>query len=495
YNTTIIYFDVVWADVGADWKDDTTITNVTMSTYSDKYSDVTFTITANKTGHTLTQVYATYTSGDISGQKIALEQIQAPNSSNVSKWILYGICGNCKISTEWLANTYSITYSINSTYGTIATKGLEKFTYGVGISYTELSTVTNKTGYVFKGWSTSGNATDILTAAASGTTVLASKTANVTLTALFQSSKAITTRSSTTSMTSLSDVESWTSTSSYVTSGQGISYSSTTNNLVGTYFSWGNKHVTYTAPAGLYWCYHSNTDQKQPIGTSSPVTGDDTSIQGYAHYYIALAGDAMRAYRAGVPVTIAAEISYSVGCYASGSASKNCTSQVILGLQQGFTSGSTMSNTKNGTQKKGADNKSSWQTATGSLSQSITLTNNAGDLPGATIQIRANQTCTKGSTAEYISYAGVTAVKYKITYGGTVNTFTLYGNNGKTADNKTSVTITSYGSTSKITIPTNFFTREGYEFLGWNTSAATSANATYAPGKALETTSSAHSKA
>ena len=492
-NAPTIYFDVVWVDVSAS-KNDDTIEKMEMSAYTDKYSDVTFTITANKTGHTLVQVYATYTSGDIDKQTIALEQIQAPNSKNVSKWVLYGICGNCEISAEWKANTYNITYSISDTYGTIATKGAEKFTYGVGISYTDLSTVTNKSEYVFRGWSTSTADTNILTAASSGTTILASNTENVTLTAIFQSSKAITTRTTATSMSSLTNVTSWSSTSSYVTSGQGISYSSSANTLTGSYFSWGTKHVTYSAPAGLYWCYYSNTDTKPGIGSSNPVSGDNTSLQGYAHYYIALAGDALRAYRAGVPVTIDAEIGYSVACYASGSASKDASSQVILGLQQGFTSGTAISNTINGTQKKASAGTNAWQTATSSLSRSITLTNGASDMPGATIQIRANQTCTKGSTAEYISYAGVTSVKYKITYGGTVNTFTIYGNNGKTEEGNSSVTITAYGDTATLTIPTNFFIREGYEFLGWNTTAATSANATYAPGKTYSTTSSTHSR-
>ncbi|MDE7372838.1 MAG: hypothetical protein K2N18_02115, partial [Clostridia bacterium] len=88
-NTTTIQFDVVWVDVSAT-KNDNTITSMVPEPYSDKYSDVTFNITASKTGHTLVQVYAYYTSGDLAGHKIALECIQSPNASNQSKWVLYG---------------------------------------------------------------------------------------------------------------------------------------------------------------------------------------------------------------------------------------------------------------------------------------------------------------------------------------------------------------------------------------------------------------------
>ncbi len=109
------------------------------------YDDLKITTTATKNGQTLAGIYATYTSGDINGQTIALEK-----SGN--NWILYGVCGNFNLSAKWAANVYTITFNANS--GTAVSS--QKYVYGTQ----QYLPTTTRSNYNFSGWkitSTNGN--------------------------------------------------------------------------------------------------------------------------------------------------------------------------------------------------------------------------------------------------------------------------------------------------------------------------------------------------
>lgn len=127
------------------------------SAYS-MYEDVTYTVTANKSGYTLVGVYAKYTSGDLNGVDIDL--VQSDN-----KWILHGICGNCTLYPRWRANSSfnvtqcDITFDPNGgtmykPNGTQVSSFVFRWLYGESYTHAYFPYAT-KSGYTFCGWTTS----------------------------------------------------------------------------------------------------------------------------------------------------------------------------------------------------------------------------------------------------------------------------------------------------------------------------------------------------
>ena len=469
-----IYIDAQWVEVSASSSDFSFANGeITASAYNKLYSDVTYTITKTKPGHTLANVYATYTSGDLTGIKIALEK----GSGNT--WILYGISGNCTISGEWKANTYSITYNTQGK-GTADTNGAPtRFIYGVGITVQSLPTVKANSGYVFKGWGLSITG-DVITTQIT----LIDVAANTTLYAIYDSVTPRTT-SSTTSNISSTNVNDWTTVSNYV-NGSGYALKYTEN---GGTFDAASNDENY--PAGLYWLYISNPHKPPKITATANPSSDNQQLNSYSHYYIALSQNANKALRAGMQITVSVEISYKIAAYKGKAATKNATAQVSLGIAQGFTSGSSLDNATSSEKVQGSSNwfGASWKTKSGTLSKSLVLTNGANSSSGFTLQIAGIQTCTKASTSEYWSYVGITAVKYSITYSGNTeaNSLSLNANGGSAAATGTSTKIIRKDSFS-YTLPYNPFSRTGYEFIGWKTDNTSSA--TYQPGTNLTISSS-----
>ncbi|MGN1043097.1 MAG: InlB B-repeat-containing protein, partial [Christensenellales bacterium] len=137
----------------------TGITSITASpTAYSMYEDVTYTVTASKSGYILDGVYATYTSGELQGVSIDLVQ------NDAGKWVLYGICGNCTLYPRWRANSsYNVTQckiTFNANGGTLykpdgtsVSSFVFQWLYGEAYSHAYFPYAT-RSGYTFCGWTT-----------------------------------------------------------------------------------------------------------------------------------------------------------------------------------------------------------------------------------------------------------------------------------------------------------------------------------------------------
>ena len=137
--------------------------SISPSSYT-MYEDLTFTITAEKTGHSLASVYAKYDKGELTGTKVALE-------GSGQYWTLYGVCGDFTLSAEWKANTYTISYYVGTTkvspgssnsYWTIPSGAPTTGIYGTKINFRSFLPSCSNADYTFKGWTTTNGGSTYL---------------------------------------------------------------------------------------------------------------------------------------------------------------------------------------------------------------------------------------------------------------------------------------------------------------------------------------------
>ncbi len=458
--TLYAYWKSVQAANGGENDGITKITKVS-GEYS-MYSDVEFQIETSKVGYDLIGIYALYTDGDIAGVSVDLEKQSNGN------WKLYALCGNCTLYPRWKAHKYSITYSIDTTKGTSRGDGKTSFYYGVGIGDEDFRTVTNKSAYVFRGWSRTSGGT-----VCSGSDVYFADVAeNITLYAIFDTATSRLNISSTTNISKKS-LENWATVGNYVTtdSNGSMNYNDDANRtLIGTYVGWSgilltNKQVSWTPGSGLYWCYWSNCSTspgKQGFSdsNSSEPSGNNKALDNYAHFYVALSNDAQRALQAGLTVKVTVYVDYVCGAFTGGGASQNATARIGIGVSQGYASGSFVTETYGNEAQAGDDyKKEKWVTQSGTIEQMLTL--GAGAESGFSISIHGDLSCTKASTSEYISYASVTGIQYKVEFSGTttITNFNL-------EDEDVTETLKIRGNVPKVQ---NFplSTKDGYHFNGW----------------------------
>ncbi|MCM1306590.1 MAG: InlB B-repeat-containing protein [Firmicutes bacterium] len=435
-NTTEIYFDVAWADVSATKADNDYITDITLSPYSEKYSDVEVTITASRTGYTLKQVYATYDNNDscdIPGQKIALEQIQAPNSSNVSKWMLYGICGNCKISTEWETKRYTITYKWGSGSGT---NGPTDYYYGTAVSLPYVGTRTN---YTLNGWTLSVASGGYLAATANQHSIPAGSYGNITATAIWL----------TTSVTPTSNAD------------------STANSPDTTGVDSGG-FVTAIKGLGKVVAPGSATfDATEETAVTQKVNLPD-SIKNALH-----AGATVKATLSGTLEIGALNDNYVI----VGSDPDSAKAYGRIGINGTYASYISTSYAK----VYDWDSCAVYNSAT-QKPDAVTL--GASDTQVTVyVQLKREKKNKRGD-----SYFYAILTKFTITYdisGGSPITITYNGNNGTTSNGSTTTTSTyipaSKGGSVTFSLPDSMFSREGYEFVGWGTASGTAASSASAP--------------
>lgn len=449
------YWKSVQAGNGGDGI--TTITKVD-GDYT-KYSDIQFKIETSKTGYELIGVYAVYTDGDIPGVAVDLEKQSNGN------WKLYALCGNCDLYPRWKAKQYTITYSIDGNKGTSRGDGKTKFYYGVGIGDEDFRTVTNKGAYVFKGWSRTSTGSVL-----SGSDVyFADVASNITLYAIFDN--ALNFRTDVTAFSNISaTLPNWTNTGYFKTTGSnGIPDYNDSNSreLVGSRTELGWSQEKYAPGAGLYWCYWSNCNtppSKNGFSNSNSnyPTGNNQVLDNYAYYYVSFSEEVQRALQAGITVKVSVTIGYSCCAYTGGVATYNSTARIGLSVIQGFPSGAFTANQYGDSANAGNDyGRAEWKKTKGTCTDTITL--KAGDGSGFSIALHGDQTCTKGSLYEYISYASVTSISYKVEFSGTtsVSSFYLQDENGNTEE-----TLKIRGKAKSIpSYPIS--TKDGYHFAGW----------------------------
>ncbi|MBR2480422.1 MAG: hypothetical protein IKB56_03850, partial [Clostridia bacterium] len=216
------------------------------------------------------------------------------------------------------------------------------------------------------------------------------------------------------------------------------------------------------------------------VNDDDTVTGSNQSLKNYLHYYVALNGAALTAFKAGATLRVGYTVKYHSAAFVSGSGSKDARARMIASIVQGYTSGTTM-NSATTAYKEGpwanAGNtsgygKNDWKVQEGSLTGYVDLVNDASKIPGFTIQINSDQTCTDATTAEYWSYNGISEVSYYITWSGkTTNrtiTFNSNGSNAGGSDETNSFVLkTSSSQEVSTTMPTCPWSYEGYEFDCW----------------------------
>jgi len=466
-NGLIISFDVVWVEAAATGDD----IIFTASTYTELYSDVIYTISTTKTGYTLANVYATYTTGDLDGKKIALEHVSG------NKWILYGICGNCTLSAEWEAIKYKITYHVDSTKGTLSNddKVLNYYIYGVGISAMNLPTCTPKSGYLWSGWHTDDGKTSPYVY---GSTSLdfSTKTGDIDLYAVFVSANKI---NQTINSTTLDNIAATATT----VSGSGTASNYTTSGNQITSISAASSEEKMQIPAGIGW-YFKNVNVSD-------------STNNFATLHVALNPTIARRLRAGRQISVTASMDATACAYVGKTAGDNCWSKVQIGIAQGFTSNELSNGSTVLTSGNAHDDKDDWwvngkmvstQEATFTSLSTSKITLSSSGYPGFSIQIKTNFQLSKPSISVYVAFVLIKNVKIKFDLGNSYFTYTLNGNGGTFIDpsSKASTdinTLLQYRPTSSNTtkLPVCPFEREGYEFIGWGTTSTQTSNL-IAPG-------------
>ncbi len=434
-NTTTLYFDTVWVEAAPTNKE-TSFVKMEISAYSDKYSDVEITITATKTGHTLKQVYATYTSGDINGTKIALEYVQNSTSGNKSRWMLYGISGNCDITTEWVANQYTITYDWNSGSGT---NGPTTYYYGTTVTLPFGGT---RDGYNLDGWT--------LTAASGGYattgtqyTLPKGSYGNITAKAVWKSA----------SVTPTQNADS-------------TADSPDTTGVSNTGFN--------TAIKGLGKTYHS--------GQSTFDATEETAVT----QKVDIPTSVQYALRTGATVKATIKGKLEVGTLNDnyvivGSDPNASKAYGRIGINGTYASYLATSYTKVYDWDSSAECTSATQNAT-----SAALKNTDTQVT-VYVQLKREKVHKRGDAYFYAILTSFT-ITYSVS-GGTPLTITYNGNGGTTSSNtsteKSTYLQSTVGASATVSFPTSMFARNGYEFLGWSTTQS----ATSPAKKAGETAS------
>ena len=445
-NTHVVTLQAVWvqASIANNGSYTNQLTDFKKSDYKQLYSDVTISnINDTKTGHTLVNVYAHYTSGDLNGHDIAL-------TKSGSNWILYGISGNCYLWGEWKANSYTITYSVNSTYGTISSSTINKFVYGVGVRAYNLPYVTAKAGYVWRGWSDTSSGAPI----DGSTTLFDSSTEAKTLYAIFY----------TTSKNYLGTI----------TSTSNITDTAVTYNTASNYQTQGGISST---DKGFGW-YYNNVDKGKSSTSSNHTLG-----------YLRLNESAIRKIRSGAQLKVVVKVSYKVGAYLNrtgiGNASNDAFAQIKIGVSSGINDSYTTTY-QDGTSvtKNNSNNSKSWLEKSGTL-EDYTNIYQTTENPVVIIHIQGDFRCTDGWAYDYRCYGVITGITYSLTWSTPTTRNATFDVNGGNALSNTYLSKGLYsGSNDSITAPSCPTQKTGYTFLGWNTSS-TATTATFKAGDTI----------
>ena len=113
------------------------------------WGDAEYTITSKRgAGETLIAVYATYTTGRLSGSKVMLYE-----DAISGNYVLYGVSGNFILTGEWVASSFEPVWRITTDgsgnpVGTISNE-IEKVHYGVGVPLADMPYATGN--YQFNG--------------------------------------------------------------------------------------------------------------------------------------------------------------------------------------------------------------------------------------------------------------------------------------------------------------------------------------------------------
>ena len=98
--------------VNEDYQDDMTAVLVEGDSIA-PYTDAEFTVTSLRSaGEVLENVYALYTSGELNGQKIALDNVLNGSNAKTNNWKLYGVCGDFTLIGEWTAAQIQVTWEL-----------------------------------------------------------------------------------------------------------------------------------------------------------------------------------------------------------------------------------------------------------------------------------------------------------------------------------------------------------------------------------------------
>ena len=471
-NGVIIYVDAQWVEASAS-SDEFSFANgeITASAYSELYSDVTYTITKTKPGHTLANVYATYAAdesgGDLAGVKIALEK----GSGNT--WILYGISGNCTISGEWKANIYSIEWVLDG--GSVSDKPTT-FVCGVGIPYVNMP-IPTKASSLFNGWAVKYKT---ITNPSSNSTAsyIPPDAISATCTAQW----------TTTSWNHLDSVSNgsiptntnngWVFTTKYP-------YNHTMEKFhYGSNRSWG----TFSTSNLGYSVRNKLNKYTLKFYTYAPIVFSDQLKQQINSGYI----KSLTIYAKANVITAAARkdswtssVTSSTGCYLSVWNGLTTSVDCTYDNDKYSCTGSNYQATYQSNEVKRENvTNTSWQTTNGTCTtQKMTISGDALKNGGFTIGFYA-WFWNDGKVNHGDHYAEMNSLNYYVTAEyNELRTVTLSSNYGTS-----SVTYSVTTLQSSITAPLNPFSRTGYEFVGWKTSNTSSA--TYQPGTNLTISSS-----
>ncbi len=124
------------------------------------WGDAEFEISSKRgAGETLIAVYATYTSGKLSGAKLTLDYNTATNT-----YILYGVCGDFTLSGEWVATWFEPVWTYNTSQCTVTSEMPTQIQVGIGLPLEEMPSVDgtqlSTTMYFSEGWSVTGTLKD-----------------------------------------------------------------------------------------------------------------------------------------------------------------------------------------------------------------------------------------------------------------------------------------------------------------------------------------------
>ena len=427
-------FTAVWSDYSMSDGDSYATFVFYSSTSHGPYTDVTYTVTENRNGWDIKNVYAAYSSGPLSGVTVKLEYVSS------SRWKLPYVSGNYTLMCEYEEYTYSISYNNTSSWS-MPSSYVNRFTYTAGLNSRDLPFPT-RSNYVFQGWrigSSSGDYLTILTS--SDIDALLSKNGTLYLYLA----------------------------STYVYSAHSDSNSSS--------------HTTTVSTSSSYWNKDSGVSYGTEEGSTGLVVAGSWTLknQGWKYYYAAytvhMGGDLIKALRSGHSVSVYCTVTAYVGgkdggLFSTGDGEEEARCSIWSGTS---TSYSTSYQSTNRVYAKYTGG--SWVKSNGTIS-SQTLYLSASSSPAFTIGLRfgfANEH-TSSPGRQYVCF---TSVKYTITVDSvTWRTVTLNLNGGSTGYYFPVYSVRNY---SYFYVPSVYIDRTGYRFLGWNTSSTASTPSVY-PG-------------
>lgn len=428
----------------------------------------------NTGNYTLVGVYARYSShqnADFIGTIVALDYQDG-------YWYLPYATGTYTLSSEWVPNSYTITYVYDgwNTDGAEMNAAPKSFFAGMGPSADELPVNLTAAGKTFAGWLFNGvviKGNDLLKI-----------NQNLVLTAA-----------------GLKDKEN--KDRAYVDS---ITASADSVNAVSA----------------------SDSADKWPIGGSEasktgdwylkPITVRDGKYSGFGDYlangnrgdqvqfsmafrFVALQGEALKAFLMGEEVRIRFSATSQVGAYANFFAQREAHARGQVGVAQGYTWKKPGEANGDKTSPNACDNGSefsyvasswsSWQYKNVDLT-SNTLTLSSAGQPGFTLELYTKVRIYPNANY-YEAYSGFTNMSYTVSFGGKTLRYEVGfdGNGGVRADSASSASETirvaaESGINANIIAPENLYERTGYRFIGWSADAsATASSVRIQPGNSI----------